>query len=102
MRAQGAGNVHHRYAERQALLLARRVQFPRDVQIRAADVTVDEEREIRRVDSALEVVLVHLDQIVIPLLGPLRGRIVATLKRASRTGRTKSHDAFMRYYCLAR
>ena len=73
---EGAGDIHHGHSQgRRGVLLARRVELADDVEVRASHVAVDEEGEIRRVHPALEVVLVHLYQVVVPLLGALEFEI---------------------------
>lgn len=59
-----AGNVQHRHLDG--------VILPRDAQIGAAHIGVDEQRQVSRVHVAGEVHAVHLSQVVVALFGELK------------------------------
>lgn len=64
MRGQRSSNVEHRHLD--GLVL------PRDAQVGAAHIRVDEQRKVGRVHVPSEVHAVHLGQVVVPLLRELQ------------------------------
>lgn len=92
MRAQSSGDIYDRYAERQTFLFTYRVYFPGDVQIHTADVAVDEQPKVRRIHVTLEVVLVHLNEIGIPVLHILKNRSPISILPTEKTTSVVSLD----------
>lgn len=72
MRTVRTSDVNHRHAQRHTLLLFGGIHLALNVQVGSFDVRIDKQRQIGRVYIALEVRLVHLDQVMISLLGVLK------------------------------
>lgn len=68
MRAKSARQIQNGNFDGFDARVARSVDFARDVHVGTADVRVDDQRQIGRVDMVLEIVAIHLDQVVITFL----------------------------------
>lgn len=68
MWTEGPCNVHYGHTERLRVLAFGRFQFTNYVEICSSDVAVNEESQVGGVHVVFEVCLVHLNQIVVPLL----------------------------------
>jgi hypothetical protein len=68
MWTEGPSDVHDRHAECMRILASCRLQFTNDVQICSPDIAIDEECKVDGIHVPFEVCLVHLNQIMIPLL----------------------------------
>lgn len=68
MWTEGTCDVHDRHVECMRILASWRFQFTNNIQIRSSDIAIDEECEVGGIHMTFEVCLVHLNQIMVPLL----------------------------------
>lgn len=100
MWTEGPCDVHDRHVECMRILASWRLQFTNNIQIRSSDIAIDEECKVGGIHMTFEVCLVHLNQIMVPLLCALNNKWHHKLKAThwfAATGCTEFLKTIMHY-----